>query len=65
MKTGTTTTVERRFAIGAEVHPGGVHFRVWAPRRRTVANVAQRVGAGCVAMRCLATSMRRATHTPA
>jgi maltooligosyltrehalose trehalohydrolase len=36
MKTGATTTVERRFAIGAEVHPDGVHFRVWAPRRQSV-----------------------------
>ncbi len=29
--------VARRYAIGAEVLPqGGVHFRVWAPRRRSV-----------------------------
>ena len=26
----------RRYPIGAEVGPEGVHFRVWAPRRRTV-----------------------------
>jgi maltooligosyltrehalose trehalohydrolase len=26
----------RRLAIGAEPVPGGVHFRVWAPSRRTV-----------------------------
>jgi maltooligosyltrehalose trehalohydrolase len=26
----------RRLPIGAEPIPGGVHFRVWAPRRRTV-----------------------------
>jgi maltooligosyltrehalose trehalohydrolase len=26
--------VPRRFPIGAEVVPGGVHFRVWAPLRR-------------------------------
>jgi maltooligosyltrehalose trehalohydrolase len=26
----------RRFPVGAEVLPGGVHFRVWAPRRRRV-----------------------------
>ena len=30
-------TVRRRLPIGAEVLPeGGVHFRVWAPRRRQV-----------------------------
>lgn len=27
---------ERRWPIGAEVIPGGVHFRVWAPRARKV-----------------------------
>lgn len=27
---------ERRLAAGAEVVPGGVHFRVWAPARRSV-----------------------------
>src|SRR4029079_7227687 len=32
----TTTGVQRRLPIGAEVQPGGVHFRVWAPRRRSV-----------------------------
>jgi maltooligosyltrehalose trehalohydrolase len=26
----------RRLPVGAEVVPGGVHFRVWAPRRRAV-----------------------------
>jgi maltooligosyltrehalose trehalohydrolase len=26
----------RRFPIGAELHPEGVHFRLWAPKRRTV-----------------------------
>ncbi|HET8646322.1 MAG TPA: malto-oligosyltrehalose trehalohydrolase [Vicinamibacteria bacterium] len=36
MKVDTTTDVQRRFAVGAEVQPGGVHFRVWAPRRRKV-----------------------------
>jgi maltooligosyltrehalose trehalohydrolase len=31
------TAVQRRLAVGAEVVPsGGVHFRVWAPRRRHV-----------------------------
>ena len=29
--------MERRYPIGAEIAPqGGVHFRVWAPRRQTV-----------------------------
>ena len=28
--------LDRRLPVGAEVAPGGVHFRVWAPRRRTV-----------------------------
>ena len=28
--------VQRHFPVGAEPVPGGVHFRVWAPRRRTV-----------------------------
>src|SRR5687767_1965045 len=32
------TTLKRRLPIGAEVVPtGGVHFRVWAPRSKTVA----------------------------
>jgi len=31
-----TTSVTRRLPVGAEVVPGGVHFRVWAPIRRTV-----------------------------
>ena len=26
----------RRLPIGAELHEGGVHFRIWAPRARTV-----------------------------
>src|SRR3954471_7248663 len=26
----------RRLPVGAEVVPGGVHFRVWAPRRKRV-----------------------------
>jgi maltooligosyltrehalose trehalohydrolase len=29
----------RIYAIGAEVRPGGVHFRVWAPRRNKVSVV--------------------------
>ncbi len=35
-----STEVRRRLPVGAEVQPGGgVHFRVWAPRRRRVAVV--------------------------
>jgi maltooligosyltrehalose trehalohydrolase len=30
---------ERRMPVGAEARPEGVHFRVWAPRRRRVAVV--------------------------
>src|SRR5882672_3292506 len=26
----------RRFPIGAELHPGGAHFRVWAPRASSI-----------------------------
>lgn len=29
--------IERRLPVGAEPLPGGVHFRVWAPRRKKVA----------------------------
>ena len=36
MSRAISAGVERRLAIGAEVQPGGVHFRVWAPRRRQV-----------------------------
>jgi maltooligosyltrehalose trehalohydrolase len=36
----TDSTAQRRFPIGAEVLPtGGVHFRVWAPKCRTVSVV--------------------------
>ena len=35
---------QRRYPIGAEVVPGGVHFRVWAPRRTRVEVVLER---GC------------------
>jgi maltooligosyltrehalose trehalohydrolase len=34
----------RHLPIGAEVVPGGVHFRVWAPRRRTVSVVTEGAG---------------------
>src|SRR5437016_14257269 len=30
------TAVQRRFPVGAEPVAGGVHFRVWAPRRNQV-----------------------------
>lgn len=32
-----TQSIQRRMPIGAEVVPGGVHFRVWAPRHAQVA----------------------------
>ncbi|HEX2862254.1 MAG TPA: alpha-amylase family glycosyl hydrolase, partial [Lacunisphaera sp.] len=35
--TTTLTTYERNFPIGAEPGKSGVHFRVWAPKSRTVA----------------------------
>lgn len=31
------TNLTRQFPIGAEVGPGGVHFRLWAPRSRSAA----------------------------
>src|SRR5437773_9410465 len=31
-----STVVQRRLSIGAEPAAGGVHFRVWAPRRNRV-----------------------------
>jgi maltooligosyltrehalose trehalohydrolase len=36
MNTAATTSILRRFAIGAEPQPDGVHFRVWAPKCRRV-----------------------------
>src|SRR5882762_1229169 len=30
-------SIARRLPIGAEIMPGGVHFRVWAPRQKVVA----------------------------
>ncbi len=33
---GAISKSERRLPVGAEIQPGGVHFRVWAPRRKTV-----------------------------
>lgn len=36
---GGNGQVLRRFPIGAEVHADGVHFRVWAPKRKSVAVV--------------------------
>ena len=42
----TATKVRRRLPVGAEVLPeGGVHFRVWAPRRRTVEVIIEPGGA--------------------
>src|SRR5689334_22399862 len=35
----------RRLPVGAEATPAGVHFRVWAPARRTVDVVAEGGGA--------------------
>ena len=32
----SSTSFERRLPIGAEVTPDGVHFRVWAPARKSV-----------------------------
>jgi maltooligosyltrehalose trehalohydrolase len=34
----------RRHPVGAEVRPGGVHFRVWAPRRKSVEVVFEQSG---------------------
>lgn len=46
---GPQPPVERRYPIGAEIIGGeGVHFRVWAPRRRTVEVVFE--GAGATAL---------------
>lgn len=36
MPATTTPDIRRRLPIGAEVTPAGVHFRVWAPKRRRV-----------------------------
>jgi maltooligosyltrehalose trehalohydrolase len=41
---GIRAAIERRLPIGAEVHPGGTHFRVWAPRRRQVDVVFEETG---------------------
>jgi maltooligosyltrehalose trehalohydrolase len=35
------TAVQRRLPVGAEPSSGGVHFRVWAPRRQRVAVVVE------------------------
>src|SRR5262245_55536446 len=37
-----STTVERRLPVGADPVGGGVHFRVWAPRRHRVDLVTDR-----------------------
>jgi hypothetical protein len=36
-----TSGSQRRLPVGADVVAGGVHFRVWAPRRRPVAVVSE------------------------
>ncbi len=35
-RSASNPSVSRRLPIGAEIVPGGVHFRLWAPRRREV-----------------------------
>ena len=41
----------RRYPIGAEIAPrGGVHFRVWAPRRKTVEVVGSEPGFGAASL---------------
>ena len=37
MRQANLRKVTRKLPIGAELHTGGVHFRVWAPRSKTVA----------------------------
>jgi maltooligosyltrehalose trehalohydrolase len=39
---GSVAARSRRLPVGAEVVPGGVHFRVWAPKRKTVEVVFER-----------------------
>jgi maltooligosyltrehalose trehalohydrolase len=34
-----TKAIRRRYPIGAEINPDGVHFRVWAPSQKSVAVV--------------------------
>ncbi|MGE5359161.1 MAG: malto-oligosyltrehalose trehalohydrolase, partial [Bacteroidales bacterium] len=40
----TAVKEQRRLAVGAEVHAGGVHFRCWAPRHARVAVVIEGPG---------------------
>jgi maltooligosyltrehalose trehalohydrolase len=40
----------RRYPVGAEVTPGGVHFRVWAPRRKSVEVVFEQRGSSKAAV---------------
>src|SRR5436309_6945224 len=35
-RAGGAGPAQRKLPVGAEVVPGGVHFRVWAPARRRV-----------------------------
>ena len=39
--------VQRRLPVGAEITPAGVHFRVWAPRRRRADVVLESEGTSC------------------
>lgn len=43
-ETMTKSRIVRHLPVGAECHAGGVHFRVWAPKRRTVEVVAEAAG---------------------
>jgi maltooligosyltrehalose trehalohydrolase len=44
-----SSSIVRRFSIGAEVQPGGgTHFRVWAPAPREIDLVIERDGRTCV-----------------
>lgn len=38
-RTASPRTIARRYPVGAELQGNGVHFRVWAPRRRSVSVV--------------------------
>src|SRR5688572_5879880 len=33
---GVNTLLKRRMPVGAEIHRGGTHFRIWAPERRRI-----------------------------
>lgn len=46
-----STAGSRRYPVGAEVQPGGVSFRVWAPERRSVAVLCEQSGREPVSLR--------------